>query len=224
MLIFMFYLLFIKDISSSDICSDRCLTCVQNPEHEYDEFYQNCETCKEGLHLLDETVNCYYDYELPGFYFDSNYNAFKQCLREYNCYECDSPTNCLSCLRGSEYEDNIYWCEPCNINYYIYVLESPENCQMKDKSEFACKLKITKCSDIPITNDNYECPTDYPLFIIGESGEKECVMEAYNQSNHTISNKIIKTQWLNKKKQIGINNCMYLGISFNSENDLMNIK
>ena len=194
MILFIFYLLIIKEIRWSFSCNDeRCLTCINNPSHETGFLYHNCETCKEGLYLMIDTDNCYYNYELPGSYLNIDRNQYEYCSSNSLCYECiNSPTNCISCLRGSEYDKTSNSCRKCDINYYIYVLESPENCQMKDKSEFACKLKIAKCSDIQIINDNYECPIDYPLFIIGESGEKECVMEAYNQSNHTISNKIIK--------------------------------
>ena len=170
---------------------------------------------------MDGTVNCYYDYEVPGTYLDSYDYKFKECSSEYNCYECNSPTNCISCLRGSKYVESSNSCEPCDTNYYIYVLESSENCQMKDQSEWICDLKITKCSNIPTTNNDYECPIDYPLLLTGDTGEKECTMEAYNPDNHIISNEIIKTQWLNKRIQIGINNCMYLGVCLSSENDLI---
>ena len=221
MIFFMLYLLIIKEISSNDICSERCSSCVGNPEHEYDEVYDNCETCADGLYLLDGTVNCYYDYEVPGTYLDSYDHKFKECSSEYNCYECNSPTNCISCLRGSKYVESSNSCEPCDTNYYIYVLESSENCQMKDQSEWICDLKITNCSNIPTTNNDYECPIDYPLLLTGDTGEKECTMEAYNPDNHIISNEIIKTQWLNKRIQIGINNCMYLGVCLSSENDLI---
>ena len=217
----MFYLLIIKEISSNDICSERCSTCAENSEHEYDEVYDNCETCADGLYLLDGTVNCYYDYEVPGTYLDSYDHKFKECSSENNCYECNSPINCISCLRGSKYVESSNSCEPCDTNYYIYVLESSENCQMKDQSEWICDLKITKCSNIPTTNNDYECPIDYPLLLTGDTGEKECTLEAYNPDNNIISNEIIKTQWLNKRIQIGINNCMYLGVCFSSENDLI---
>jgi len=222
MILFIFYLLIIKEIRWSFSCNDeRCSNCVNSPSHETDFYYHNCETCKEELYLLIETNNCYYNYELPGFYITST-NMFEPCSSENNCYECiDSPTKCISCLRGAEYDETSNSCIKCNTNNYMYILESPENCQMKEESEYACELKITKCTDIPITNNDYECPLDYPLLFTGELGEKECTMETYINSNHIISNQIIKTQWLNKKIQIGIDNCYFLGVSFSSENDLI---
>ena len=223
MLLFILYLWIIKTIrwSSSFSCnSERCSNCMSNPSRENDFYYHNCESCKDQLYLLINTNNCYYNYELPGFYINSITNQFEPCSSD--CYECiNSPTECISCLRGEEYNEISNNCRECDINNYIYILESPENCQMKEESEYCCKLMITKCSDIPITNNDYECPIDYPLLFIGYSGEKECTMEAYNQTIHVISNKIIKTQWLNKKIQIGINNCLSLGVSFNSENNLI---
>ena len=97
MIFFILFLLMIKEISSSDICSDRCSTCIEYPDHEYDEDYDNCATCQDGLHLLEGTVNCYYFDELPNAYLDSTDSIFKICSSEDNCYECiDYPSFCLS--------------------------------------------------------------------------------------------------------------------------------
>ena len=45
-------------------------------------------------------------------------------------------------------------------------------------------------------------------------------MEVY-ENKHIISNQIIKTQFLNKRDQIGVDNCLFMTMDFNSNSDLI---
>ena len=61
---------------------------------------------------------------------------------------------------------------------------------------------------------------EYPLFLQG-TDTKECAFEIYDSSTHIISNQIIKTQWLNKLVQIGVEHCWYIRKSYSSNGDLI---
>ena len=196
-------------------CYERCITCTEEIGSFY---YHNCLTCKEEMYLLDDSNNCYYIHELPGYYLYTN-NIFYSCSE--NCYECiDNSDKCKSCNRGYEYNKELNSCSICSLNKYIYVLDGIELCQGLEKSIFTCELKFTTCTDVDINTENYECPRDYPLFL-QDNGVKECSMEIYNSSIHIISNEIIKTQWLNKITQFGGDDCWYLTKCFSSQGDLI---
>ena len=199
-------------------CFDRCETCT---EFLGDSTYHNCTACKPGLGLyfLNNSQNCYYDYELPKAYFNSVYQKFYLCSE--NCYECSDENSCISCNRGYQLESNN--CQKCierNPNTYIFVSDEIENCKGGTNSMYICELKKTKCTEIDINTDNFECPREYPLFFQGTE-TKECILEIYDSNIHTISNKIIKTQWLNEKIQIGTDQCWYITKTFSSSGDLI---
>ena len=124
---------------------------------------------------MENSKNCYYDYELPNYYLDNN--ILKPCSSP--CYECiDNTNNCKSCIEGYSYNKKSQACEQCPSKEYIFILYSPENCLSKLYS--ACKLKETTCSKIEI-KDDFECPREYPLYI-EEEDKKECVLE-YLENN-----------------------------------------
>ena len=207
---FIFFLVFHKIISEDIICHERCEICTST----YTTDSQQCDTCKENTFLLEGTRNCYYDYELPHFYLDE---IFKMC--QNNCYECtDNSDICISCNRGSQFNEETRHCEPCNTDEYIYVSDGIEDCYLPFKNFYTCELKYTKCSGETI-RDNFECPREYPL-LNDSSTPKECVLENYN-NDLIISNQIIKTQWFNKKYQIGTYNCRFIGLTYSSKGDLI---
>ena len=79
------------------------------------------------------------------------------------------------------------------------------------KSIFKCSRKLKNFGEI-------ECPRENPLYSLVEN---KCVHEFYEKEKHEISNKIIKTQWLNKKKQIGEHDTRFTNFDFNSQGDLI---
>ena len=212
---YIIFLFIIKKILSD--CFDRCITCTE----EGNQDYHYCLSCKDDMYLKVGSNNCYYDYELPGLYLDSD-NIFYYCSE--NCYECINNQNtCMSCRRGFEYDKETKTCINCYLNFpnkYIFVSDEYENCQGLESSRYTCQLKSTKCTNIDINTENYECPREYPLFLQG-TDTKECVYEIYDSNSHLISNNIIKTQWLNKRIQIGGDQCWYIAKSFSSKNDLI---
>ena len=71
------------------------------------------------------------------------------------------------------------------------------------------------------TNDNNDdnlCPLETPLLIKNSS---ECVYEKFDQTKHEISNKITRTQWLNKINILGELTTWFIGIDFSSKGDLI---
>ena len=57
-------------------------------------------------------TNCYYEYELPHCYLNSNDNIFYMCSD--NCYECiNDADTCMSCNRGYSYNSNENKCIHC---------------------------------------------------------------------------------------------------------------
>ena len=69
-------------------------------------------------------------------------------------------------------------------------------------------------------NNNFECPINTPLLVIN-SESNDCVYEPYNVTIHKISNKIIKTQWLNKINELGVLNTWYMSPVISSKGDLI---
>lgn len=68
------------------------------------------------------------------------------------------------------------------------------------------------------TNSDFKCGLDAPLYNI-ES--EECVITAYDETIHQISNEIIKIQWMNKFNQIGNREIWYMGYDISSNGDLV---
>ena len=200
-------------------CFYKCQSCT---EFLGDSTYHNCTACNSGLYFLTNSQNCYYDYELPKAYFNSIDEIFYLCSD--NCYECINNANtCTNCNRGYQLNNELNICQKCIVEYpntYIFVSDEIENCKGGVDSMFICELKKTKCTEININTDNFECPREYPLFFQGTE-TKECTLEIYDSSIHTISNQIIKTQWLNEKIQIGTDQCWYITKTFSSEGDLI---
>ena len=195
-------------------CYDKCLECTELG----DDTNHKCTSCKYENNYLLET-NCYYDYELPQCYLSSVDNQFHYCSE--NCYECkENEEKCMSCKRGYKYNSELYTCTICDSNKYIYVSDEVELCQGLENGRFACGLKYTICTDIDKSLENYECPREYPLFLVGTE-TKECALEKYESSTHIISNQIIKTQWLNNIAQIGVGQCWYITKSYSSNGDLI---
>ena len=204
------FFLFIKKIISIIICHERCKTCSFNSTPESFE----CDSCINGTYLMEDSKNCYYDYELPNYYLDND--TLKPCSSP--CYECIGNTNnCESCIEGYSYNKESHSCEQCPSTEYIFILYSPENCLSKIYS--SCKLNETTCSKIKIEND-FECPREYPLYI-EEEEKKQCVLKYFENNYNNISNKIIKTQWLNKRTKIGVDECQYISMDFSSNGDLI---
>ena len=213
---FFFLLILIKII---DACHWKCRECT---EETSDDYHHYCTSCIDNTNFMVGGSNCYFSHELPGLYFDSSTNKYEFCSAGDNCYECfGSSTTCKSCKRGAQYNENLNQCDLCDTNYYINVLNNVENCQGGEQSTFTCNLYITKCTNINIDNDNYECPRDYPLFLENDNNYHSCVMEVYIQDYHSISNQIIKTQWLNKRTKIGENRCLFVTSDFSSQGDLI---
>ena len=204
------FFLFIKKIICEIICHERCKTCSSNSTLESFE----CDSCINGTYLMENSKNCYYDYELPNYYLDNN--ILKPCLSP--CYEChDNNNKCKSCLEGYSYSKELHTCEQCPSNEYIFILYSPDNCLSKNYT--TCKLIETNCSKIGI-EDHFECPREYPLYI-EEEEKKQCVLKYFENNHNNISNKIIKTQWLNKRTKVGVEECQYISMDFSSNGDLI---
>jgi hypothetical protein len=102
-------------------------------------------------------------------------------------------------------------------------LDGVENCQYKDENgnNIYCNLKITKCSGKSILEE-IECPREYPL-LINNLNSKECVLEYIddNNNNFLISNRIIRTQWMNNFIQIGEKGSSHASYTFSSKGDLI---
>ena len=212
MIVYLIFPIIINKILSE--CYDRCNECTELG----DSTYHKCNSCKyPNTYLLD--TNCYYDYELPHCYFNSDDSKFYFCSND--CYECNNNANeCVSCYRGYSYNSDTKTCTPCNSNTYIYVSDGVELCKTLENGRFACELKFTECTDININTENHECPRKYPLLIEG-SETKECALEKYVLGTHTISNQIIKTQWLNNIIILGVGQCWYIKKSYSSNEDLI---
>ena len=144
-------------------CYERCETC--NSEGNSND--QQCITCKSNYYLMENTNNCYYLYEKPTYYFDTDSQQLKVC--PFPCYECsgNAINNCISCQRGYYYNEDLNECTLCPSDVYIYIMDGTEKCQNNnnENKNFFCELKITTCSDINI-NEDYECPREYPLLFI----------------------------------------------------------
>ena len=194
-------------------CYDKCKECIELGN----STYHKCTSCNNSDEYLFGT-NCYKAYDLPHCYFNSSDSKFYLCSDE--CYECENNANeCISCNRGYKYNSDTKTCDKC-LNTYIYVLDAYELCRGLDDGRSACILKNTTCTNIDINSENYECPREYPLFLQG-TDTKECAYEIYDSSTHTISNQIIKTQWLNKLVQIGVDQCWFIRKSYSSNGDLI---
>ena len=206
---FLFFFFFNFQKINTQICHERCASCTQmatNTSH-------NCDTCKEGTYFLEGEKNCYYDYEKPDYYIDTTTHNLRKC--QNNCYQCNE-SKCLNCLRGYQLNEN-YECRECLNNEYIYISDGIEFCQGSKKDFTTCQLKFSKCSGISINSENFECPREYPLL---KSNSNQCVLE-YLSENYEISNKIIKTQWLNNIISIGTLGCWYIQFAYSSQGDLL---
>ena len=207
---FIFYLI-LKHLICD--CHWKCSTCTEYSDTDGDH---KCITCRENTYNLILSNNCYFSFEVPRCFLTPDY-IFDYCSSA--CYECtDYANKCLSCNRGYALNEIDNTCTVCDSNYYKYVSDGIEQCQGGVNSMYICELKKTICTDIDINEDNFECPREYPLLV---NGQKECSLEIYNSINHTISNQIIKTQWLNKRIQIGGGQCWYITSEYSSQGDLI---
>ena len=68
-----------------------------------------------------------------------------------------------------------------------------------------------------LSNEEYKCEREIPLFNLNTN---TCVLEPFG-NYHQISNEIIKTQWLNKQNQIGIEKTWYMSYDFSTKGDLI---
>ena len=66
--------------------------------------------------------------------------------------------------------------------------------------------------------NTYICPINTPLLVIQTN---KCVYQNYDNNVHKISNKIIETQWLNQRNQIGDKKTWYMASDFSSYGDLI---
>ena len=69
-------------------------------------------------------------------------------------------------------------------------------------------------------NEDNLCLLDTPL-LIKNSSSIECVYEKFDETKHEISNKITRTQWLNKMNILGELKTWFIGIDFSSKGDLI---
>ena len=210
---FIILLIFQKIIYS---CYKTCETCSQNSISMNNQF---CVNCKENAYLMDGTQNCYYLYEQPNYYIDNITQTFKKCT--FPCYECldDSTNHCISCEKGYFYNLDSNLCEKCNSEYYIYTMDGSDKCKKNNGINNFCNLKISECTEKAISED-IECPREYPLLLI-TSTQKECTFDYLsNQNSYQISNRIIKTQWINNFIQIGDGGSVYMSID-NNKGDLI---
>ena len=122
-IIFIIFLVFHKRISEEIICHERCQLCTS----AYTSDSHECDSCKPNTFFIENTKNCYFDHELPHFYLDDW--IFKMC--QNNCYECTDDTGiCISCNRGSQFNEITRHCEPCDSGEYIYVSDGIEDCYL----------------------------------------------------------------------------------------------
>ena len=206
-----FYILIfiIKNINAQISCDKNCEICSEGLNNE-------CEKCINNTYMIEGTNNCFNKNELPNFYIDKLSNILKPCTSP--CYECsDNSNNCLSCERGYILNEESMQCIQCSSGNYIFIIDESEKCYPPEHPYF-CKKKRTICTEISINND-FECPREYPI-LIEYNDRKECALE-YQTNNYTISNKIIKTQWLNNMIQLGIDEIWYMTSDYSSNNDLI---
>ena len=210
-----FYILLfiIKNINAQKSCDEKCEICSSTSETLNNE----CEKCINNAYMEESSKYCFYKIEKPNFYIDEALNILKPCTLP--CYECldNSINNCLSCQRGYTLNEETKQCIECPTDNYIFILDQAEECHPPEHP-FFCKKKRTECTQIKIS-DNFECPREYPI-LIESYGRKECVLE-YQPSNYIISNKIIKTQWLNNMIHLGIDEIWYMTTDYSSNNDLI---
>ena len=69
------------------------------------------------------------------------------------------------------------------------------------------------------TNNEYICPRNFPLLV--KNSENECVYEPYDENLYSISNEIIKIQWLNRMNNLGVIKTWYMGSDISSNGDLI---
>ena len=73
------------------------------------------------------------------------------------------------------------------------------------------------------TNNEYKCPRNSPLLVknVENSSNIECVCKPYDENLYSISNEIIKIQWLNKINNLGEVSTWYMGSDISSNGDLI---
>lgn len=158
----------------------------------------NCPSPSQ--YILENTSTCVEREEYPDYYIENN--ILKKCF--HPCYECSGPPddndnlNCLSCLRGYEYDSVLNKCVKCPKNKYKYIYTSYDSCL--NSNEKFCKKEKTKCT--VITDKIFKgCPLDIPILI---ESKKMCVEKKIcnetDYSNHIckVSNiPLIEKQKLN---------------------------
>ena len=160
----------IEKIILQNNCYRTCKTCGEGSNYIDNE----CITCIDGTYMLLNSKNCYYQFELPKCYLNTNTERFNYCSP--SCYECsDNENNCISCPR--RYILNGNDCkETCLENEYIYISDGKEKCQgdtKGSKDTFNCELKITICTNISLNEKDFQCPKEYPIF----NNNNECTNE-----------------------------------------------
>ena len=68
------------------------------------------------------------------------------------------------------------------------------------------------------TNNENECPRNTPLL---DKNSTLCVYEPYDENKYSISNKIIKIQWLNRMNNLGEKKTWYMGPFISSNGELI---
>ena len=129
------FLFLFKEIITD--CFWKCSTCnsFSNTDANHD-----CILCIPNTYKYGPN-NCYFKYEVPRLFLDSD-DTFSNCST--NCYECEnSDINCLSCNRGYilNREDNT--CNAFDYNYYTFILNAVEECQGGENGIHICELKKT---------------------------------------------------------------------------------
>ena len=115
-------------------------------------------------YLLEDSTT-YVDRKHYPNYYINNDNKLKKC--DYPCYECSSASdennqNCLSCVRGYEFDSTLNSCIKCPKDRYKYIYSSYNTC-INSTEEF-CKKELTKCT--LLTDESFQiCPLDLPIFI-----------------------------------------------------------
>ena len=168
-------------------------------------------------YLLENTTLCVERNKFPNYYIDGD--TLKKC--EHPCYEClgssdEENQNCLSCLRGYEFDSSRNKCIKCPKNKYKYIYSSYDTCNYSNK-EF-CKKEITKCT--VYTDKLFKgCPIEIPILIQSKKmcvGKNICTDEEFSDNNCIMSNiNLIKSKISNptyfpenkelvNKKNIGV--------------------
>ena len=200
--IFHSFLYYVK----SFICSDECLSCDQEPE----EGNSHCLSCKQSNLYLKEG-NCVTKCKIGG---GNSIIEGKKCIKcNDKCDICSGESNdnlnpkCIACYSGHELVEDNNNCLKCLKNQYKFI-EVKTNNILNNNIELYYYNKTT-C----INNNMFlECPINIPIL---KKNEKICTSFSCDKNEFErgiceISNKIIKTQYLNEIIESTLDNINFI--------------